>query len=49
MSDGKLKTPPPIMDPTTRAMSGRSVSLGDSDEALSAVAFSVVIVLIAPS
>jgi hypothetical protein len=28
MSEGKLKTPPPIIDPTTSAVSGRSVNFG---------------------
>jgi hypothetical protein len=27
MSDGRLKTPPPIIEPTTSAISGRRVSL----------------------
>jgi hypothetical protein len=31
MSEGKLKTPPPIIDPTTNAVRGRSVSFGVDD------------------
>src|SRR6188474_2293279 len=42
MSEGKLKTPPPIMDPTTRAMRGSSVNFCDLGGAVSAVACAVV-------
>ena len=48
MSDGKLKTPPPIIEPMTRAMRGRSVNFCDADEALSAVASAVVMMVLPP-
>ena len=46
MSDGRLKTPPPIMDPMTRAMRGRSVNFCDLSEALSAVVSAAVMMIL---
>ena len=44
MSEGRLKTPPPIIEPTTRAVSGRSVSFDVDSVGTSRVASTVVIV-----
>src|SRR5262245_52428798 len=43
MSDGRLKTPPPIIDPTTSAIRGRSVNFGVDSAGISLAASTVVI------
>src|SRR5262249_44724746 len=49
MSEGKLKTPPPIMDPTTSAMRGTSVNLCVSDDVVSDVVCTVVMICLPDS